>query len=463
MQKLLFALVALMSVSAHFVHAEGWQLVTDVDELSDGDVVTFVNKEYGMVVSNEDNGNYMLSMAAEIGESGLTDSEKILRFTLGTHEGRWTFKTLNYNGVQGYIGNSQNSALCQIKEAVEPGWSASIIIDKDNGDADIVFDNPATKNGVPVYCWLRYSKSSNRFSCYPETELNTYIVQIYKWKTDVTEPVTEPRSYVTTNAIEFSTDIENAEFEIAVSLDDENAPEAFTHLDVDFVNINDIKKLASEQGLGTFYVWARTVIDDGLNHSNAVVVYSFTIDNDYVADEDGIEYKKVLSNDAVVDNNWYIVVAEVDGRCYAMGPDGVGSAVTIRNDEIVAYASMFNGNITEFTYSDGRLNNVTDNQGLSRAVENSIDVVDGQATIVMNGLTLGFDADTNMFSTAASNTDLMLFTTGSERNTGIVSLTDEDNNDEIEYYNMQGVRVLPQIGGLYIVRRGNVITKVLMK
>ena len=48
--------------------------------------------------------------------------------------------------------------------------------------------------------------------------------------------------------------------------------------------------------------------------------------------------------------------------------------------------------------------------------------------------------------------------------TGIDEIGVDDSNAAVEYFNLQGVRVEnPAVGGLYIRRQGNTVTKVIVK
>lgn len=57
----------------------------------------------------------------------------------------------------------------------------------------------------------------------------------------------------------------------------------------------------------------------------------------------------------------------------------------------------------------------------------------------------------------------MTYTKKENGNTSIVdSFIGNDNEAEAEYYNLQGVRVMNPGHGLYIVRKGNKVSKVIL-
>lgn len=228
----------------------------------------------------------------------------------------------------------------------------------------------------------------------------------------------------------------------------------------------------------TVTVWARGRAQGYAPSLPAEVLKQFV--NDEAMSQ--LVFSPVVAQSQLVAGNWYIIVAEhvTDGH-HALGHGLKGEKVTVNHEGQIAANEADFAHVHEFELfgTDGDYNLVAktgtplhDMLGAGaisvKAVANgagiNIDVTAPQAvTIAMPTGNLGFNSDAKDFGVSdAHSSPLMLYTTGSNMNTGIEDVIDDAC--EAVYYNLQGIKVAtPARGNVYIVRRGATTTKELIR
>ena len=419
-----------------------WKLVTDVNELNEGDVVTIACNTKGTVMTNNNVGNYrdQKDVTFYCNNNYIAEDADIMQLELGKNGNNWTFKTLNYNGTNGYIGNKASSNNCTISSSMDTGYAAAVTIAAD-GNASIIFNNSNSNK------YLTYNATSPRFACYGNT--NQTAVQIYKL-IKVDQPIEAPVAEVALNDVVL---VSEYGFDIMYAVTDSEG-----NVPTDFEEYNEaivLKNLAQ----GNNYIWAKAVVGPYESEAECIHVYE-NVD----AEEVACTYKH--NGVTPEDNCWVVIGAEVNGKHYFMGPDGKATLATVVNNEFAGYASHFDNTVNEYRHVGGNLTikpvaakvaaRAAVSEGLTLAVDNN-----GVATVTNGEGTLGFDAEKKVFSADADNKALKVFATEGDVNTGIDNVAADSENAPVEYYNMQGVRVEnPAKGGLYIKRQGAEVTKV---
>lgn len=199
----------------------------------------------------------------------------------------------------------------------------------------------------------------------------------------------------------------------------------------------------------------------------------------FINDLDGsqVVYKPVTSLEDLKAGNWYVIASRhaAENIYYLMGLDNQGFPAFINGlGHIVSNNAGF-ANVHEFLLAGNPLDGWSMNtasgaspatvsraSGLVDIAINADNDTEGiSTTINIGGVSLGFDPDAKTFGFSETHTSpLMLFTTGSEINTGVDNIATDNN--EVEYYNLQGVRVNNPGPGLYIIKQGNKISKVIL-
>lgn len=421
-----------------------WKLVTDDNELNEGDVVAIACSSKRVVMSTDasDPTTYCKHITATFynGVKFIADDAEIMQFELGKDGNYWTFKTLNFKGTNGYIGNGNTAKnYCNVNAELAQGYYATITIGA-SGDAEIKFNSSARN-------LLKYNASSPRFSCYDSGQTD---VQIYKLIT-VEQPIAAPVAEVALNDVEL---VSEYGFDVmyAVTAGEDQVPTEFEEYSEAIV----LKNLEE----GNNYIWAKSVVGPYESEVECIHVYE-----NVGADEPACTYTHYgVTPD---DNCWVVIGVEVNGKHYFMGPDGKATAATVVENKFAGYASHFNNTVNEYLHVAG---NLTVKPGAAKVVaraavgENMTLAVDdntGVATVSNGDGTLGFDVEKKVFSTEADNKALKVFATDGDVNTGVDNVAVDGENAAAEYYNMQGVRVEnPAKGGLYIKRQGSKVSKV---
>ncbi|MDE7472964.1 MAG: hypothetical protein K2M68_05190, partial [Muribaculaceae bacterium] len=418
-----------------------YKLVTDINDLNEGDIVTIACKSEGTVMTNKKEDNYREQKTAKFYNNNLyiDNDDEIMQLELGKSGNNWTFKTLNYQGTNGYIGNNiSTSNYCRINvsESAPQGFAANVEITADS-NATIKFTSTATK---PRNI-LSYNAGTPRFACYSSGQTD---VQIYK-RIAISMPMAAPVAEVAVNDVVLYS--ENG-FDVvyAISQSDDEVPADFEAYDEAIV----LKQL--QEGMN--YIWAKTVVGPYESEAECIHVY------ENVDSEEGV-CTYTYSGVAPEDNCWVVIGAEVNGKHYFMGPDGKATLATVVENKFAGYASHFNNTISEYQHVGGALTV----KAVSRAAANeglTLEVADnGVATVANGDGVLGFDAENKVFSTDAANKNLKVFATEGDINTGVDNVAVDGENAKVEYYNLQGVRVEnPAKGGLYIKREGSKVSKV---
>ncbi|MDE6402252.1 MAG: Ig-like domain-containing protein, partial [Muribaculaceae bacterium] len=422
-----------------------YKLVTDINDLNEGDIVTIACNTKEAVMTNADQANFREEKTATFYSNHmyLDNEDEIMQLVLGKSGNNWTFKALNYEGTNGYIGNNSNKNNCTINTTVATGFAAAVTISAD-GDASIVFNNSNSN------IYLTYNASSPRFACY--ANMNQTAVQIYK-RVAISMPLAAPTAEIAVNdVIIFSQDGFDVEF--AISQSDTDVPETF--------ELHEEAIVLKNLNPGMNYIWAKTVVGPYESEAECIHVYE-NIDTEE-AKEVACTY---THNGTMPQNNcWVVIGAEVNGKHYFMGPDGKATLATVSDNAFAGYASHFNNTINEYRHIDGNLTikpaaahvmaRAASNEGMTLSVADN-----GTATVTNAEGTLGFDAENKVFSTDAANKNLKVFATQGDVNTGVDNVAADNENAPAEYYNLQGVRIEnPAKGGLYIKRQGTKVTKV---
>lgn len=197
-QKRLFELLVflLCSVAATASGGETFELVTDADQLREGDEVTFVSEEYGVAVKDFDSKYGRLSQTAvTISDGRMELHGSLLKFTLKHRGKHWLF--VFPDGEWLSAGSSNNKLLADH----DPDYACATISISE-GKAEIHF-----KQGDTPY--LRYSHRYGYFKCYDPDRQDD--VQIYR-RISANTPRSEAFdfgkqtgyfTYVTSRAIDF--------------------------------------------------------------------------------------------------------------------------------------------------------------------------------------------------------------------------------------------------------------------
>lgn len=182
-----------------------------------------------------------------------------------------------------------------------------------------------------------------------------------------------------------------------------------------------------------------------------------------------VVYKEATSN--LTTGFWYIITTQQDGSIYAMGkPDQSGNHTLVKvaqqGTTVNAKINQFDQiGVLEFTVNDkGHLIEKNSRKYLqpineTRALVDSEPQItefiinpDNSHTLSVNGQKLGSDGQNIAFNLPGQ---IKLYTTGSNINTDtpLINL-DSTDNESIEYYNLQGIRVQSPTSGIYIKRQG---------
>ena len=156
-----------------------YTLVTDADDLSDGDTITIVNEQYSVAISAlASNGNYFTETAVTIAGDTLAATADVTPLILSaTDDGNWLL-TLEDGTYMAAIGTGSSNYLGVLEEANDTSAVASIDIALDEDEvyysATILFQSTSNRN------LLQYNHTNTRFSCYKSDGSSTqYPVQIY--------------------------------------------------------------------------------------------------------------------------------------------------------------------------------------------------------------------------------------------------------------------------------------------
>lgn len=155
-----------------------FELVTDADDLNDGDQIIILNTG-GTFAMGANTGNNSPAVAAAVDKwsiSGTTVTvlSGVQIITLGTSNGHWTFDT--GSGFLHAASSSSNYLKVQDPNDVNGEWTISL---NASNEATITSQGSYTRDV------LQYNSSSTLFSCYASTQ---QAVKIYKKASDCTKP-----------------------------------------------------------------------------------------------------------------------------------------------------------------------------------------------------------------------------------------------------------------------------------
>ena len=156
-----------------------YTLVTDTDDLSDGDTITIVNEQYSVAISAlASSGNYFTETAVTIADDTLAATADVTPVILSaTDDGNWLLM-LEDGTYMAAIGTGSSNYLGVLEEVNDTSAVASIDIALDEDEvyysATILFQSTSNRN------LLQYNHTNTRFSCYKSDGSSTqYPVQIY--------------------------------------------------------------------------------------------------------------------------------------------------------------------------------------------------------------------------------------------------------------------------------------------
>lgn len=474
-KRIISVIVSMLTITFLVAQEKQFQLVTDASQLVDGDEIIIAGNGTAMSANsfNDDMKNQFIDPTdVEISGNILIPNDNTLRIILEeseTEKDRWYLKTKNLNDYypQGYI-TKNNAASPTFNFVFE--WNKSeaktVSISINDNLATIAF-------GFGDDFDIIKHASDNFFQLYTDKYDLVRIYRLQPVADKNSAPAPKLTSYDETNNIitlsvlqEDGTPIDNAKILYSLTTDDTKPLEC-----------NEVYNPSEGIHLdpGTHYLWAKTQID-GYDDSDIIFIESFTIDDNI--ETPTIAYMSMIYGQELTQNHWYIITADYDGAQYAMGTatnvDGSYAAIKRAQNEgtILAKLNEFDNNgIAEYTYNNGQL--IEKNSGTplqptaqtSRAAQSTqfnIDT-DNNHTLTVSGQSLGFNGQSFGFGPNYTNA-IKLYTTGSDKNTGITDIVSDKQADEQPlYYNLQGIQITTPTQGLYIKRQGNKITKVLIQ
>lgn len=163
---------ATYTITVNALTGDAYTLVTNADDLAEGDNVIIVNKAAGKAISTTQNNNNRGATVVTFDADNaiVPASTDIQVFTLEGNSEGWYFKTVN-GEVSGYLyaaSSDKNYLRTEAEKDNNNNAKASITISGD--DADIKFQGTNTHN------YLQYNSGNNIFSCYAGSQQP---VQIY--------------------------------------------------------------------------------------------------------------------------------------------------------------------------------------------------------------------------------------------------------------------------------------------
>lgn len=476
-KRIISVIVSMLTITFLVAQEKQFQLVTDASQLVDGDEIIIAGNGTAMSANSFDKSmeNQIIDPTnVEISGNILIPNDNTLRIILEeseTEKDRWYLKTKNLNDYypQGYITRHYFAAPSyDFIRDINKAEIVSISISDDI--ARIAFID---EDGEEYGFYLIIQDTDNQFKIHHTQNNPIRIYRLQPVAEKNSAPAPKLTSYDETNNIitlsvlqEDGTPIDNAKILYSLTTDDTKPLEC-----------NEVYNPSEGIRLdpGTHYLWAKTQID-GYDDSDITFIESFTIDDNI--ETPTIAYMSMIYGQELTQNHWYIITADYDGARYAMGTatndDGSYVAIKLTQNEgtILAKLNEFDNNgIAEYTYNNGQL--IEKNSGTplqptaqtSRAAQSTLFNIgtDNKHTLTVSGQSLGFNGQSFGFGPNYTNA-IKLYTTGSDKNTGITDIVSDNQNDKRPvYYNLQGIQITTPTHGLYIKRQGNKITKVIIQ
>lgn len=173
---------ATYTITVNALTGEAYTLVTNANDLEEGDKVIIVNTDAGKAMSTTQNTNNRGATAVTFDEDDnaiaiVPSSTDIQVFTLEGDASGWYFKTVN-GKVSGYLyaaSSSSNHLKTETEKDKNNNAKAKIEIEGE-GDATITFQGTNTRN------LLRYNSNNDNpiFSCYGSATAQNSPIQLYR-------------------------------------------------------------------------------------------------------------------------------------------------------------------------------------------------------------------------------------------------------------------------------------------
>lgn len=165
------------------VNAPVWKLLTDATQLAVGSQIIITNvpaNGVGKAMSTTSSDNNRGAIDATFNSTGdeLTHTNDMLILEVGGENDKWTLKTTNYVGTDGYIvGGYRGNNYCKVLTEDGDGWKITIT----DGATTVYYNGDQnTSSTKTLRSYLRYNGTStgNLFSCY-EKETSQDAICIY--------------------------------------------------------------------------------------------------------------------------------------------------------------------------------------------------------------------------------------------------------------------------------------------
>lgn len=151
-------------------YSQTWEKVTDVNDLKDGDEVTFVNGSYGVALGTQGTTNFGY-VSVSISKDSFKNVSDLTALKLVKQGDNWLFMLDN---MYLYAASSTKNQLKTTEDKTDSNTKATITI-SNGGDATIQF------NGVNSRNIIRYNATNKIFNCYAKKNIGGQKpIQLYK-------------------------------------------------------------------------------------------------------------------------------------------------------------------------------------------------------------------------------------------------------------------------------------------
>ena len=427
----------------------GYKLVTDVRNLKNGTKIIIVNTDNSKALSTTQNTNNRKEVDIEITDGQVEPGETVQIITLQKDGNNYALYATG--GTEGYLAANSNSSN-NLKTFSTIAW-ATISIDN-NGDATIVFNGTNSRNTI------MYNSSSHLFACYASTATQSP-VQIYAlpntYKVDAPMSV-KPVDYVVNGKVLGSANKLSLKPTIYVN---DNPESDLTGYEI-YLDDTKIGDAIDGEISGFAYTGAdqKFTLHDGDN------IIPFEVNGltfETAPQIEGVEYLDETDVDGNTSHHvaFYVVpTATSQGLNWVVtAPEGIenGPDIFWRTHDTFKGAACHFYNINE------------DGTGVPESFEVRISYPIAIPNTPAQGARLMANETSEYTYKLYHAASVNLPTTGFEKNndntsTSGVADVAVDQDAEVEFFNLQGVRVEGELTpGLYIRRQGNQATKVVVK
>ena len=182
---------------------EGWELVTNIDDIQINDTIIIAAKDYNYAISTTQNGNNRGQASIVKGDNSLTLGEgvQIIILEAGNVDGTFAFNT-----GSGYLyAASSGSNYLRTENTLSDNSSWAITIAED-GTATIIAQGSNTRNT------MQYNKDNGLFSCYGSASQKAIVIYVkregdtarphtHTYTDEVTKPTCTTDGYTTKTCI----------------------------------------------------------------------------------------------------------------------------------------------------------------------------------------------------------------------------------------------------------------------